>query len=85
MLMMGDYQDGKILGANRGPTWVLSTSGGPHIDRINIAIRVGSAGNYGILLTAPAAPYYWPFGTKPRNYEAPWFIYMTVQIIYRAS
>ena len=29
----------KFMGANMGPTWVLSAQGGPHVGPINLAIR----------------------------------------------
>ena len=31
--------DSKVLGANVGPTWVLSAPGGPHVGPMNLAIR----------------------------------------------
>ena len=31
--------DSKVHGANMGPTWVLSASGGPHVVPMNLAIR----------------------------------------------
>ena len=34
------YQDSKVHGANMGPTWVLSAPDGPHVDPMNVAIRV---------------------------------------------
>ena len=34
------YPDSKIHGANIGPTWVLSAPRGPHVDPMNLAIRV---------------------------------------------
>ena len=30
--------DGKVHGANMGPTWILSSPGGPHIGPMNLAI-----------------------------------------------
>ena len=35
----GDDPDGKVHGANMGPTWVLLSPGGPHVGPINLAIR----------------------------------------------
>ena len=35
------YPDGKVLGAQVGPTWVLWAPGGPHLGPMNLAIRVG--------------------------------------------
>ena len=34
------YPDSKIHGTNIGPTWVLSSPGGPHVGPMNLAIRV---------------------------------------------
>ena len=34
------YPDSKVHWANMGPTWVLSTPVGPHVSRMNLAIRV---------------------------------------------
>ena len=34
------YPDSKVHGANMGPTWVLSVHDGPHVDPVNLAIRV---------------------------------------------
>ena len=31
--------DSKFLGANMGPTWVLSAPDGPHVGPMNLAIR----------------------------------------------
>ena len=31
--------DGKVHVANMGPTWVLSSPGGPHVDPMNLALR----------------------------------------------
>ena len=39
-LVINDFPDCKVHGANMGPTWVLSAPCGPHIDPINLAIRV---------------------------------------------
>ena len=36
----GDYPDSKVHGANMGPTWVLSSPGGPHVGPMNLAIWV---------------------------------------------
>ena len=38
-LRIEDNPDGKIHGANMGPTWVLSAPGGPHDSPMNLAIR----------------------------------------------
>ena len=35
----GTVWDSKDHGANMGPTWVLSTPGGPHVGPMNLAIR----------------------------------------------
>ena len=32
--------DIKVLGANMGPTWVLSAPGGPHVGPMNLTVRV---------------------------------------------
>ena len=32
--------DSKVHGANMGPTWVLSSPGGPHVGPMNLAIWV---------------------------------------------
>ena len=34
------YPDCKIHEVNMGPTWVLSAPDGPHVDPMNLAIRV---------------------------------------------
>ena len=34
------FPDGKVHGANMGPTWVLTAPGGPNVGPINFAIRV---------------------------------------------
>ena len=34
-----NIQDGKIHGANMGPTWVLSAPDGPHVGPMNLAMR----------------------------------------------
>ena len=34
------YPDGKVHGANMGPTWALSAPDGPHVGLMNLAIRV---------------------------------------------
>ena len=34
------FPDSKVHAANMGPTWVLSTPGGPHVGPINLAIKV---------------------------------------------
>ena len=31
--------DSKVHGVNMGPTWVLSAPDGPHVGRMNIALR----------------------------------------------
>ena len=36
--------DSKVHGANMGPTWVLSSPDGPHVDPMNLAIRDGFDG-----------------------------------------
>ena len=33
------FQDNKVHGGNMGPTWVLSSPGGPHVGPMNLAIR----------------------------------------------
>ena len=38
----GKVPDSKVHVANVGPTWVLSAPGGPHVDPMNFAIRVGN-------------------------------------------
>ena len=38
--LMRSYPDIKIHGANTGPTWLLSASGGPHVGPMNIAFIV---------------------------------------------
>ena len=35
------FPDSKVHRANMGPTWVLSSPGGPHAGPMNLAIRVG--------------------------------------------
>ena len=32
--------ESKVHGANMGPTWVLSAPEGPHVGRMNLALRV---------------------------------------------
>ena len=34
------YPNNEVHGANMGPTWVLSAPDGPHVGRMNLAIRV---------------------------------------------
>ena len=34
------FPDSKVHGANMGPTWVLSSPGGPHVGPMNLAIWV---------------------------------------------
>ena len=36
----GTFLDSKVHVANMGPTWVLLSSGGPHVGPMNLAIRV---------------------------------------------
>ena len=36
---MFNTPDSKVHGANMGPTWVLSSPGGPHVGPMNLAIR----------------------------------------------
>ena len=36
-----DNPDGKVYGANMGPTWVLSAPDGPHVGPKNVVIREG--------------------------------------------
>ena len=40
VLPLDVFPDSKVHGANMGPTWVLSAPDGPHVDSMNIAIRV---------------------------------------------
>ena len=35
-----DCPDSKVHVANMGPSWVLSSQGGPHVGPMNLAIRV---------------------------------------------
>ena len=35
-----EYTDSKVHVANMGPTWVLSSPGGPHVGPMNLIIRV---------------------------------------------
>ena len=35
-----NYPDSKDHGANMGPTWVLLAPSGPHVDPMNLALRV---------------------------------------------
>ena len=37
------YPDSKVSGANMGPTWELPAPDGPHVDPMNLAIRVPPA------------------------------------------
>ena len=57
-----DEPDSKVLGANMGPTWVLSTSGGPHVGHINLAIWVGTqpSGSLGSLQFQVTKIKEWP-------------------------
>ena len=34
------YPDGKVHGADIGPTWVLSAPDGPHVGPMNLAIKI---------------------------------------------
>ena len=36
---LNDNPDSKVHVAHMGPTWVLSTPGGPHVGPMNLAIR----------------------------------------------
>ena len=38
--VMCSFHDSKVHGANMGPTWVLSSPGGPHVGPMNLAIWV---------------------------------------------
>ena len=40
--MYSAFPDGKVHWANMGPTWVLSSPGGPHVGPMNRVIRVVS-------------------------------------------
>ena len=40
MMLFFSYPDGKVHGANMGPSWVLSAPDGPHVGPMNLAIRV---------------------------------------------
>ena len=40
LMIQNSCPDSKVLGANMGPTWVLSDPDGPHVGPINLAIRV---------------------------------------------
>ena len=42
VILWRTYPDSKVDGANMGPTWVLSSPGGPHVGPINLAVRVVS-------------------------------------------
>ena len=46
ILTLFHFPDSKIHGANMGPTWVLSSPGGPHDGPMNLAIRVVNEMNY---------------------------------------
>ena len=48
----GFSHDSKVHGANMGPTWVLSSPGGPHVGPMNLAIWEGFAGNQTCRVTA---------------------------------
>ena len=45
--------ESKVHGANMGPTWVLSSPGGPHVGPMNLAIgditRIGNTANSNLL------------------------------------
>ena len=43
--------DNKVRGAKTGPTWVLSATGGPHVDPMNLAIRDNTVNLFSILTT----------------------------------
>ena len=36
------FPDNEIHGANMGPTWVPSAPDGPHVDPMNLTIRIGA-------------------------------------------
>ena len=38
--MTSHCPENKVHGANMGPTWVLSAPGEPHVDPMNLAIKV---------------------------------------------
>ena len=38
--LLEHYPDSKVHGANMGPIWVLSAPDAPHVDPMNLAIRV---------------------------------------------
>ena len=40
------YSNSKVCGANMGPNWVLSAPDGPHVDPMNLAIRVSMSVPY---------------------------------------
>ena len=46
--------DSKVHGANMGPTWVLSSPGGPHVGPMNLAIRA-----YTKFITTTGIVGYW--------------------------
>ena len=46
------YPEGKVHGANMGPTWVLSALDGPHVGPINLVIRVERLGMPGFFVVA---------------------------------
>ena len=37
-----NFPDSKVHGANMGPTWALSVPDGPHVDPMNLVIRVSN-------------------------------------------
>ena len=48
--------DNKIHGTNMGPTWVLSTPGGPHVGPMNHAIRYTTISHFQVSNTASGHP-----------------------------
>ena len=40
-MLLDQFPDSKVQGANMGPTWVLSAPDGPHVGPMNLAIREG--------------------------------------------
>ena len=39
-MVRDEFPDGKVHGANMGPTWVLSAPDGPHVSPMNLVIMV---------------------------------------------
>ena len=37
-MLLNQFPDSKVHGANMGPTWVLSAPDGPHVGPMNFAI-----------------------------------------------